>query len=127
MTIGSQSFEVKESTIQGKGLFAKGKIAKGEAVVEWHPKVLTKEEASKLPAVEQKHYLYPDGDKLLYMQEPERYVNHSCDANTHVVNRSDVASRDIEKGEEITSDYLDLDTEDFACSCGTSKCRRPRV
>jgi len=118
-------FEVKESEISGKGLFATSLIKKGETVVEWNPKVITKEEASKLPPDEQKHYLYPEGDTMLWMQPPERYMNHSCDANTHVVDRSDVASRDIAVGEEITSDYLDLDTEDFECNCGAKNCRRP--
>lgn len=89
------SIEVKPSAIQGKGLFAKAPFKKGEVVVAWRPKVLTKEEAAKLPADEQKHFLYPDGDKLLWMQPPERYVNHSCNANTRVVGKADVAVRDI--------------------------------
>ena len=121
----AEKFEVKTSWISGKGLFATTLIKKGETVISWNPKVLTKEEASKLPQDEQKHYLYPEGDNMLWMQPPERYMNHSCDANTHTVNRSDVALRDIQSGEEITSDYLDLDTEDFICSCGSANCRRP--
>ena len=118
-------FEIKNSKINGKGLFVTDLIKKGETVVAWNPKVLTKEEASKLPAEEQKRYLYSDGDNMLWMQPPERYMNHSCDPNTQVVGRSDVALRDIQKGEEITSDYLDSDTEDFACNCGAKNCRRP--
>ena len=121
----SGKFEVKNSKISGKGLFAAGLIKKGETVVAWKPKVITKQEASKLPEDEQKHYLYPEGDNMLWMQPPERYMNHSCDANTQVIGRSDVALRDILPGEEITSDYLDLDTEDFDCSCGAKDCRRP--
>jgi SET domain-containing protein len=117
------NFEVKDSPIQGKGLFALRTIKKGETVVAWNPKVLSKKEASALPADEQQHYMYPENDKLLWMQPPERYMNHSCEANTHVVNRSDVALRDIAQGEEITSDYLGLDTEDFTCTCGARNCR----
>lgn len=60
---------------------------------------------------------------MLWMQPPERYMNHSCDANTYVVGRSDVALRDILPGEEITSDYLDLDTENFMCNCNAENCR----
>jgi SET domain-containing protein len=121
----SDKFVAKESKISGKGLFATSLIKKDETVVEWHPKVITKEEAISLPADEQKHYLYPEGDIMLWMQPPERYMNHSCDANTRVVGRSDVALWDILPGEEITSDYLDLDTEDFECNCGAKNCRRP--
>jgi SET domain-containing protein len=118
-------FEVKKSKISGKGLFATALIKKGETVISWNPKVITKEEASKLPEDEQRHYLYPEGDNMLWMQPPERYMNHSCDPNTHTVGRGDVALSDIQPGEEITSDYLDLETEDFACSCGAKNCRRP--
>lgn len=117
--------KVKDSLISGKGLFATQTIRKGEAVLQWHPKVLTKEQAAKLPKDEQEHYLYPDVDKMLWMQPPERYVNHSCESNTHVVGQSDVASRDILPGEEITSDYMDVETESFKCTCGSSRCRNP--
>jgi SET domain-containing protein len=48
---------------------------------------------------------------------------HSCDANTHVVGKSDVALRDIAIGDEITSDYIDLETENFSCNCGSPNCR----
>lgn len=120
----SQRYKISDSSIQGKGLFATQLIKKDETVVTWHPKVLTKEEASQLPVDEQKHYLYPDGDKMLWMQPPERYINHSCNANTHVVGQSDVASRDIQPGEEITSDYIDVETEDFVCVCGSKNCRK---
>lgn len=116
---------VRDSLISGKGLFATQTIRKGEAVLQWHPKVLTKEQAAKLPKDEQEHYLYPDGDKMLWMQPPERYVNHSCESNTHIVDQSDVASRDILPSEEITSDYMDLETENFKCTCGSSRCRKP--
>jgi len=123
----SKKVEIKDSAIQGKGLFATTKIEKGETVLRWHPKVLTHEEASKLPPDEQKHYLYPDGDMMLWMQPPERYINHSCSANTHVVNKSDIALRDIQPGEEITSDYLDLSTENFECNCGKEDCRSQKA
>lgn len=118
----NQKFEVRNSDISGKGLFAITPIRAKETVVSWHPKVLSREEADALPTSEQ-HYLYPGGDKMLYMQAPERYMNHSCEPNTHVEGKSDVASRDIKPGEEITSDYMDLETENFICQCGSRNCR----
>lgn len=118
----TQKFEVRHSSISGKGLFATSLIKADEVVIAWHPKVLSREEADALPASEQ-HYLYPDGDKMLYMQAPERYMNHSCEPNTHVIGKSDVASRDIKTGEEITSEYMDLETENFICLCGSANCR----
>lgn len=117
--------EVRRSPISGTGLFAKNFIPQGKTILAWNPKVLTKEEAAKLPEEEKSHYLYPDGDNMLWMQSPERYMNHSCDPNTYVIGRGDIASRDIRPGEEITSDYMDLESEDFKCRCGSEKCRNP--
>lgn len=122
MTDKDKKFEVRGSTISGKGLFARSTIKTGDVVVVWHPRVISRKQADALPASEQ-HFLYPDGDRVLYMQEPERYMNHSCEPNTKVFGKSDVAVRDIEPGEEITSDYMDLETEDFVCQCGSNKCR----
>ncbi len=58
------------------------------------------------------------------MQSPERFVNHSCDANTSVKNKCDIASRDIKKGEEITSDYSNQGVELFKCCCGSKNCKK---
>lgn len=63
------------------------------------------------------------------MQPPARYVNHSCNANTYVKNFSDVANRDIKKGEEITGNYSNEEVEEIiprktvVCKCGSKKCR----
>jgi SET domain-containing protein len=114
--------EIKDSPISGKGVFAKRLIKSGETIFKWNPKVLTKEEAQKLPKEELDHYTYPDGDNILWMQPPERFMNHSCDANTKVVGKSDLAVRNIQIGEEITSNYIDIETEDFDCVCGSGNC-----
>lgn len=120
-----KKIEVKNSSIHGKGLFATKKIKKGETVLSWKPKVSTRKQADALPEKE-KRYLYPDGDKVLWMQPPERYINHSCEPNTHVIEKNDIALRDIQPGEEITSDYMDLKAENFSCKCGSIKCRRDK-
>jgi len=58
------------------------------------------------------------------MQVPEKYVNHSCNANTRVGNQCDIAIRDIKKGEEITSDYgKEGSFISFKCECGSKNCR----
>lgn len=115
--------EIKNSPVSGRGVFAKRLIKKGETIFHWNPIVLTKDEMLKLPKVERDHYLDTEDDKYLWMQPPERYMNHSCNANTRVDGRSDVACRDIQRGEEITSDYMDSETEDFICHCGAENCR----
>jgi SET domain-containing protein len=109
---------VKKSKINGKGVFAKRDFKKGEIVLKWNPKILTKLEADKL-TIKQKHYLYQKRNKYFLMQSPEKYVNHSCDANTVAKNKSDIATRNIRKGEEVTSSYANFS---FKCTCGSKKC-----
>jgi len=115
---------IKKSDIDKKGVFAIRDIRKGEIILKWNPMKLTKDELRSLTAKE-KHYLLKIGPGSYLMQEPERYVNHSCEANTVVKNLSDVASRNIKKGEEITSDYTkdSTSTLSFSCKCGNKKCR----
>ncbi|MFH0970078.1 MAG: SET domain-containing protein [Candidatus Diapherotrites archaeon] len=116
---------VKESKINGKGVFASRNFKKGEIVVKWDiTHQLTKKEVDRLSENEKRFVAYAEG-KYILMQPPTRYVNHSCDANTYVDNFSHVAKRDIKKGEEITDDYSKDETPGFEmkCTCG-SKNRR---
>ncbi len=96
---------VAPSPIEGFGVFANRPFKKGEVVLKWYPKTLSQEE-EKAIAVEDKRYLnkLKTGQTIL-MQIPERYVNSSDNPNTKVVDNTDVALRDIEVGEEITSKY----------------------
>ncbi len=110
---------IKKSKISGKGVFVKRDFKKGEIVLKWNPKKLTKEEVGKLN-IKQKHYLYQEKNKYFLMQPPEKYVNHSCDANTVAKNKSDIAIRNIKKGEEVTSSYAKLS---FECKCGNRNCK----
>jgi SET domain-containing protein len=110
---------IKKSKIQGKGVFANKDFKKGEIVLNWSPKKITKEEADKLN-IKQKHYLYKERSKYFLMQSPEKYVNRSCEANTIPKNLCDVAVRSIKKGEEITSNYNNVS---FKCKCGAKNCK----
>lgn len=110
---------VKKSKIQGKGVFANKDFKKGEIVLRWSPKMITKEEAGILN-IKQKHYLYLEKNKYFLMQLPEKYVNRSCNANTIPKKLCDVAVRNIKKGEEITSNYNNVS---FKCKCGFKNCK----
>ncbi|MFA6325180.1 MAG: SET domain-containing protein [Candidatus Paceibacterota bacterium] len=109
---------VKKSKIQGKGVFANKFFKKGEVVLKWNSKKITKEEADKLN-INQKHYLYKERNKYFLMQSPEKYINRSCDPNTIPKNQCDVAVRSIKKGEEITSSYNNVG---FKCKCEFEGC-----
>ena len=62
--------------------------------------------------------------QYVLIDEPARFVNHSCDSNTKAKDGCDVAVRDIKKGEEITADYvLEKVPVGFECRCGSEKCK----
>ena len=82
-----------------------------------------------------------------FMSGPTRFINHSCDPNMrifarvgdhadkHIHDLALFAIKDIQRGEELTFDYVDGasgDSEELEgkiedmtkCLCGSSKCRR---
>ncbi|MGB5024406.1 MAG: SET domain-containing protein-lysine N-methyltransferase, partial [Saprospiraceae bacterium] len=65
---------------------------------------------------------------ILWDTRPEEWApqNHSCNPNTQYSGLNVIASRDIEKNEELTLDYasfLDDQMEAFVCTCGSPNCR----
>jgi SET domain-containing protein len=119
-----QNIVVKKSSINGKGVFTKRNIKKGEIVIRWDTShQLTATEAKKL---KNKKYLARVGRKYFLMQPPAKFVNHSCEANTFVKNYCDVAKRNILKDEEITSDYSKDSSVDISmiCTCKSKNCRK---
>ncbi len=118
---------VKESRIEGTGVYAVRDFKKGEIVITWKADRIMKKEAIKnLSKDNQNHLCYIGKGQYIVQQSPERYVNHSCDPNTYVKNKRDIAKRDIKKGEEITTDYSLDSMEDWemTCECGSKNCRK---
>ncbi len=119
----SKDIIIKKSKINKKGVFAARDFRKGEVVLKWNPKILEQSEIGKLKN-NQKQYLKKVGrNKYFLRQSPEKFVNHSCEANTRSKNGCDVAIRKIKKGEEITSDYGKDSLVSFVCKCGSKNCR----
>jgi len=123
----SSDVEVRKSGIQGTGLFACRAFKAGDVVLQW--KLEKKIDATELSSLdfEERTYLHPlDEHTYAILQPPERFVNHSCNNNTVVRNLCDIAVRDIQVGEEITSDYSSSDSGDqsFQCACGAPNCRK---
>ncbi|MFH1607637.1 MAG: SET domain-containing protein-lysine N-methyltransferase [archaeon] len=116
---------IKNSKIHGKGTFANRDFKKGEVVIKYNLKELTKEEFENLPEKE-KHYTSKEDGKYLLFLPPARFVNHSCEANTNPMNKSDVAIKGIKKGEEITTDYTkdNVPGLNMKCNCGSKNCKR---
>jgi SET domain-containing protein len=115
---------VKKSSIHGSGVFAGRDFKAGEIVLRWDiSNTLPDKEVAKMTEDEKRYISYMDG-KYIIMQNPEKYVNHSCDSNTTAKHFCDIAKRDIAKGEEITADYKEElpPNVHMRCNCGSKKC-----
>ncbi|MGO9546249.1 MAG: SET domain-containing protein [Rhodomicrobium sp.] len=113
------------SKIEGLGLFAGQYIPKGTVVWKFVPGVdalLDASEIESLPEVTRdicRRYAYLDHTHKKYVLcgDDARFENHSENPNTAGVYPEgepfgiDVATRDIQEGEEITCDYRTFDTE----------------
>ena len=120
-----ENVEVRPSRIQGRGLYALRDFAPGEVVLRWDVSHKISNDALKLLPEDERRYVHPFSDReSIIVQPPERFVNHSCDNNTVVVNFCDVAIASIKVDDEITSDYSsDGSGISFTCSCGSANCR----
>lgn len=121
--------EVKNSGIEGKGVFATCDIKKGEIILDMDDTHIV-ENLDSLTQYEKEYECDWLGDgKTIHMQAPEKHINHSCDPNTYVKTidgiRQVVAMKDIKTGVEITYDYAinGYYDSDIPCHCGSERCR----
>lgn len=120
---------VKESAVEGFGAFAERHFNESETVLTIDDTHVV-EDVSKVEPKDKDHLDYLDQSKIVLMQSPEVYINHSCDPNTYVKTiegkRRVLAMRDIPTGEEITYDYaINGDYKWGAeCHCGSKNCRK---
>lgn len=116
--------EVRKSKIEGRGVFALRDFNSGEIVIAWDTSnTLSDAQYERLPE-DQRRYVTRYNGEWLYMLEPARFVNHSCDSNTVPLRGNDVAVKEIHAGEEITSDYRPVMSqgERMECRCGAVSC-----
>ncbi|MDO8503344.1 MAG: SET domain-containing protein-lysine N-methyltransferase [bacterium] len=122
--------EVRKSSIQGKGVYASKNFKKGEVLLEIDDSHTVTDYDSLTKQQHEFDCDYLSNGKIILMQEPEKYINHSCDPSTYVktINgvRKVVAMHDIKIGDEITFDYaINGDNEGtFECKCGSPNCRK---
>lgn len=100
-----QKVVVRKGNLFGKGVFANKDFKKSEVVIKYKLKLLTKEDFQTLSKRE-KYFTHTHWGKIYLYSSPERYVNHSPHPNTRqdLKRKCDIASRNIKKGEEITTD-----------------------
>jgi len=132
LTYRSPKTEVKASPIQGRGLFAKAAIGRGEIVAVKGGYVLGVEEWRRLtPALGPAEIQLTEDLVMAPVREDERegamlFTNHSCDPNIAIQGQIVfVAMRDIAPGEELTHDWATTDDDEstMACHCGSPACR----
>ena len=118
---------VSKSKINGKGIFTKRDIKKGENIC-----VIKGPEMFKINKNMKDVLSHPDwvGFKTNNWVDPVppyKYLNHSCDANTAIKGRKTlIAISDIKSGDEITIDYSIIEADPrwhMKCKCGSKNCR----
>jgi uncharacterized protein len=140
----TRPFEVRRSSIQGRGVFATRKIPRGAEIVEYRGEIIDDDEADRrYPwSDEVRHHTFlfrlDNGMNLDAGRRGNaaKYINHSCEPNCEAVEDEEsrvfiYALRDIRRGEELTYDYhyvLDephnaANKKLYPCYCGTPKCR----
>ncbi|MGD9740130.1 MAG: SET domain-containing protein [Bauldia sp.] len=115
--------KIAQSPVHGMGLYADEFIPKGTliwnydpyfdvAFTDYHMKDLSEHAVRLL-----QRYAYPDEAIGTYIlcADDARFINHSIDPNTdEVLGVGTVARRDIQPGEEILSNYVELGIKDFS-------------
>lgn len=116
----------------GKALYAKHFIPKGSYILTFCGPLVNDEEATKRDMANfgriMGNELQIGEDFYVYLQEPGRLINHSCEPNAGITNDTVlVAAKDIQKNEEICFDYSSTMDEGeiwaMECLCGTATCR----
>ena len=129
----SPKASVTESPIQGRGLFAREPISKGEIVCIKGGHVFNRRTLQDIAKMLGPAEIQISEDLFIGpLTEQERegsmiFSNHSCEPNIGVQGQIVfVALRDIEAGEELTHDWAttDDDTYEMECRCGTPSCRK---
>jgi SET domain-containing protein len=127
----SPKLEIREEkTIEGRGMFARQPIKKGDIITIWGGDVVPTEDFKNLPEYQKRQSAQVEDGFYLVSSKPGPgdFINHSCDPNAGLNGQIViVAMRDIAQGEEVCIDYSMCDStpgEDFECACGAPNCRR---
>lgn len=132
---------VRNSSIHGKGVYAKRDIPKGTRIIEYVGRIVSSKEGERIA---QEHYEKhkKTGGGAVYIFElnkkqdidgdvswnQAKYINYSCEPNCRykiIDNHIWIISlKDIKKGEELSYDYgYDLqDYKDHPCKCNSKNC-----
>lgn len=134
-------YEIRQSEIQGRGVFAKRRIRAGQRIIEYAGERISNKEADRRyddENMKRHHTFLFTLDKKTVIDgarhgNDARLINHSCDPNCEAVIEDGkiwiYAKRNIQPGVELAYDYKyertnDPEDEEFyKCKCGSPKCR----
>ena len=137
------SFEVRKSNIQGRGVFATRRIRPGPRIVEYTGEKISNDEADRRYDEDRmnRHHTFLftldrntciDGN---VRTNKARLINHSCDPNCEAVIEGKriwiYALKNIQPGVELAYDYQYERTGEniaelekfYVCKCGAKNCR----
>jgi SET domain-containing protein len=144
MPKASQSyFEIRSSSIQGRGAFATRRIRKGTRLIEYVGERISHAEADRRyddDTMRRHHtFLFTLNNRTVIdaavSGNEARFINHSCDPNCEaVIDGSHIyieSIKTIQPGAELVYDYQyerapDADESDearYPCRCGSPRCR----
>jgi hypothetical protein len=141
--VGGRRIQVRKSGIHGKGVFALQPMAPGDVVIEYKGELITWAEAQKRhphDPSDPNHtfFFHIDDERVIdgkVQGNAARWINHACDPNCEadeVDGRIFIkAIKPVQPGDELFYDYgLIIDErytpklkKEFACHCGSRKCR----
>lgn len=123
--------EFRNSTIHGRGGFARTDICAGTKVIEYVGELISAGESLRRCELNN-HFIFALTDEMHLdgnvPENPARFLNHSCAPNCEALLEGGriwiTASREIRAGEELTFNYgYDLvDYRDHPCRCGATNC-----
>lgn len=131
-----KKYRMKGNAIAGYGIYATENIPAGSVIFPGEgmaQRMVTRSYVERTWTANEKEtfrkYAYPLSKELflLWDDDPANWApqNHSCNANTAYVGLNVVATRNIDKDEELTLNYtsfLDEYMEPFQCQCGSANC-----
>ncbi len=124
----NKKLEIKQSGINGKGLFATQEIKKGELIGYIKGNLKFQPNKNKKISLENPNWVGLAEDKWIDPIKPFVFWNHSCSPSSGINGSVSVcALRNIKAGEEVTVDYAitEVDTLwEMQCSCHEKNCRK---
>jgi uncharacterized protein len=129
---------VKQSGIHGKGVYARRRIRKDSAIIEYIGERISEDEADERYQDNPSTYLFMVDDDVyidgLSGGNEARFINHSCEPNCVAYLEDDRivihALKNIQPGVELCYDYQLTDEEagpegsstNYTCYCGSASC-----